>query len=204
MRDELDPVDVALFSATQMRLILDNAHQFVQYYSQRRVCYPDYSSSDFLIDKLDLYDGLQDVMAVANFDLPGIVSLRMPVNIDVICDDVLYLNRCIDDCPDDLKQSVLDAIKIEAMNLFVLYNDGLRFNLHVKHEKDKISKPEASKIKVYTGSGLFSIRPSRPVAIRAFLKTKLKSLASDRAAALWDSKYLAKTNKFYQKMIEYV
>lgn len=204
MRDELDPVDVALFSATQMRLILDNAHQFVQYYSQRRVCYPDYSSSDFLIDKLDLYDGLQDVEAVANFDLPCMKPLKMPVKIDVICGDVLYLDRCIDDCPDNLKQSILDAIKIEAMNLFVLYNDSLRFNLHAKHERNKIFKPEASKIKIYTGSGLFSIRPSKPVAIRAFLRTKLKSLVTDRSATLWDSKYLAKTNKFYQKMIEYV
>lgn len=36
------------------------------------------------------------------------------------------------------------------------------------------------------------------------MKTKLKSIFDARAAMYWDSRYLAKTNRFYKKMIEYV
>lgn len=201
---ELDPVDVALFSATQMHLLLSERHQFIQYYSQRRVCYPDYCSGTYLVDKLNLYDGIQNVELVANFCFNECPPIEMPVKIDVICNDVLYIERNIEDCPEDLRPKVLDTILIEAVNLLTMYNDSLRYKLSRKQGKTNFCMHEASKIKVFTGSGLFSIRAEKPVAIRAFMKTKLKSIFDARVAAYWDSRYLAKTNRFYKKMIEYV
>lgn len=201
---ELDSVDVALFSATQMHLILSKEHQFVQYYSQRRISYPDYGSGKYLVDKLDLYDGIQNVGSTANFDLTGCPPISIPVKIDVICGDVLYLERNIEDCPENLRPKIIDAIMIEAINLLTMYNDSLRYKLSQKQGKTNFYMREASKIKIFTGSGLFSIRAKKPVAIRAFMKTKLKSIFNARTAANWDSKYLAKTIRFYKKMIEYV
>lgn len=201
---ELDPVDVALFSATQMHLLLSEKHQFIQYYSQRRVCYPDYYSGSYLVDKLNLYDGIQNVESIANFCFDERPPIEIPVKIDVICDDVLYIERNIEDCPESLRPKILDTIMIEAVNLLTMYNDSLRYKLSQKQSKTNFCMYEASKIKVFTGSGLFSIRAEKPVAIRAFMKTKLKSIFDARAAARWDSRYLAKTNKFYKKMTEYV
>lgn len=201
---ELDPADVALFSATQMNLLLSDGHQFIQYYSQRRVCYPDYDSGIDLIEKLDLYDGIQNVESIADFCFDGRPSIEMPIKIDVICDDVLYIERNIEDCPENLRQKILDTIVIEAVNLLTMYNDSLRFKLSRKQGNTNFYMREASKIKVFTGSGLFSIRAKKPIAIRAFMKTKLKSVFNARSAACWDSKYLMKVNNFYKKMIEYV
>lgn len=201
---ELDPADVALFSATQMHLLLSKEHQFIQYYSQRRVCYPDYCSGAYLVDKLNLYDGIQNVESIANFCLNECPPIEMPIKIDVICNDVLYIERNIENCPENLRPKILDAIMIEAINLLTMYNDGLRYKLSRRQDKTNFCMHEASKIKVFTGSGLFSIRAEKPVAIRAFMKTKLKSIFDARTAMRWDSRYLAKTDKFYKKMIEYV
>ena len=201
---ELDPADVAMFSATQMNLLLSDRHQFIQYYSQRRVCYPDYGSGICLVDKLNLYDGIQNVESIADFCFDGCPPIEMPIKIDVICDDVLYIERNIEDCPENLRQEVLNTIMIEAVNLLTMYNDSLRFKLSQKQGKTNFYMREASKIKVFTGSGLFSIRAKKTVAIRAFMKTKLKSIFDARAAMCWDLRYLAKTNRFYKKMIEYV
>lgn len=128
----------------------------------------------------------------------------MPIKIDVICNDVLYIERNIENCPENLRPKILDAIMIEAINLLTMYNDGLRYKLSRRQDKTNFCMHEASKIKVFTGSGLFSIRTEKPVAIRAFMKTKLKSIFDARTAMRWDSRYLAKTDKFYKKMIEYV
>lgn len=195
---------MALFSATQMHLLLSEGHQFIQYYSQRRVCYPDYYSGTHIVDKLNLYDGIQDVESIANFCINGCPPIEIPVEIDVICGDVLYIERNIEDCPENMRPKILDTIMIEAINLLTMYNDSLRHKLSQKRSKTNFCMHEASKIKVFTGSGLFSIRAEKPVAIRAFMKTKLKSIFDARSAMHWDSRYLAKTNRFYKKMIEYV
>lgn len=187
-----------------MHLLLSKEHQFVQYYSQRRICYPDYCSGISIVDKLDLYDGIQNVESTANFRFDKCPPIEIPIKINVICGDVLYLERNIEDCPENIRPEILDAVIIEAINLLTMYNDTLRFNLSKRQCKTNFYMHEASKIKVFTGSGLFSIRAKKPVAIRAFMRTKLKSVFDARSAACWDSKYLMKVNNFYKKMIEYV
>lgn len=204
MRTEIDPVELALFSATQLLLILSEKYPFIEYYSSRRNVYPDYSSGKILEDKFGLQNCLTDVKSRAYFDVQNMPPISIPIKIDVICGDVLYLDRNLEDCPKEYRKFIWDIVKIEAANLLYLYNESLRFNLRTDDRQSSFCRTTASKIKVFTGSGFFSMRISKTLPMLAFIKSKLKALSNYRNAAEWDKKYVFKTNRFYDKMIEYV